>query len=129
MANTKITIEVQEKVNSIIDDFNKMVFKNKPNFRHYAIYKNDFLFICRKEGEKDGAICRLRYKGKFTDWDFAIYKYSSEQFDKNEYMFPGAQHINGTIEGALNAGMEAYPPSWTPTDTSIFSFLSNLFRR
>lgn len=129
MAKTKIPIEVQEKVNGIIDDFNKTAFKNKPDFRYYAVYRSDCLYINRKEGKKDGPICRLKYTGKFTDWDFAIYKYSREKYDSEEFMFPGFQHINGTIEGALKAGMEAYPPNWTPSSASVFSFLSNLFRR
>lgn len=129
MAKTKIPIEVQEKANGIIDDFNKTALKNKSNFMYYAMYRSDCLYISRKEGEKDGPICRLKYTGKFADWDFAIYKYSSERYDPEEYMFPGSQHINGTIEGALKAGMEAYPPSLNPSSASVFSFLSNLFRR
>ena len=96
---------------------------------YYATCRSDCLYISRKEGYKDGPICRLKYTGKFTDWDFAIYKYSKERYDPNEYMFPSFQYINGTIEGALKAGLEAYPLSWTPKSSSIFSFISNLFRR
>jgi hypothetical protein len=42
-------------------------------------------------------------------WEFAIYKYSDERYDPDEWMFPGAGHIDGTIEGAIKAGLEAYP--------------------
>ncbi len=30
---------------------------------------------------------------------------------KNEYewLFPGFNHVDGTVEGAMKAGMEAYP--------------------
>jgi hypothetical protein len=42
-------------------------------------------------------------------WSFAIYKYSDELYDEEEWFFPGAEHINGTIEGAMQAGLEAYP--------------------
>ena len=42
-------------------------------------------------------------------WSFAIYKYSDERYDAEEWFFPGVGHINGTLEGAMKAGLEAYP--------------------
>ena len=129
MAKTKITTDIQEKVNKIIDEFNESEFKKQPDFMYYPMYRSDCLYIYRKEGEKDGPICRLKYTGNFTDWDFAIYKYSREKYDPDEFCFPGFQHVNGTIEGALKAGIEAYPPSWSPKKASIFNFISNLFQR
>lgn len=129
MAKTKIPTDIQKKVNIIIDAFNAKEFIKQPDFMYYPIYRSDCLYIYRKEGEKDGPICRLKYTGDFTDWDFAIYKYSREKYDPEESCFPGFQHINGTIEGALKAGLEAYPPSWGPKGASIYSFLSNLFQR
>jgi len=41
--------------------------------------------------------------------EFAIYKYSNERYAPDEWFFPGDQHVNGTIEGAMRAGLEAYP--------------------
>lgn len=129
MAKAKISTDLQEKANGIIDNFNKTAFENNPDYMYYPMYRSDCLYIYRKEGEKDGPICRLKYTGNFTDWNFAIYKYSRDKYDPEEFCFPGVQHINGTIEGALKAGLEAYPPSYRPKDKSIFSFLSNLFQR
>jgi len=42
-------------------------------------------------------------------WDFAIFKWSSETYDPNEWMFPGSGLVDGTVEGAMRAGLEAYP--------------------
>jgi hypothetical protein len=42
-------------------------------------------------------------------WEFAIFKYSHEFYDPEEWLFPGAGHVDGTVEGALRAAMEAYP--------------------
>jgi hypothetical protein len=42
-------------------------------------------------------------------WEFAIYKYSDERYDPDEWMFPGAGDVDGTIEGAMKAVLEAYP--------------------
>ncbi len=41
--------------------------------------------------------------------EFAVFKYSSETYDANEFFFPGAGKLDGTIEGALRAGLEIYP--------------------
>ena len=52
---------------------------------------------------------RLKYEGQIDNWSFAVFKYSSERYDANEFMFPGAFELDGTIEGALRAGLEIYP--------------------
>jgi hypothetical protein len=56
-----------------------------------------------------GPICRLKYTGDMHDWEFAIYKYSSGRYNPEEWLFPGSGFVDGTIEGAMKAGMEAYP--------------------
>ena len=43
-------------------------------------------------------------------WTFAIFKYSSDRYDPEEWLFPGYGHLDGTVEGAMRAGLEAYPP-------------------
>jgi hypothetical protein len=51
----------------------------------------------------------LKIYGKMDDWDFAIFRWSSETYDPEEWMFPGSELVDGTIEGAMLAGLEAYP--------------------
>ena len=34
---------------------------------------------------------------------------SAIRYDAEEWLFPGSQHIDGTVEGAMRAGLEAYP--------------------
>jgi len=41
--------------------------------------------------------------------DFALYKYNDERYDPDEWFFPGAEDVDGTIEGAMRAGLKAYP--------------------
>lgn len=55
-------------------------------------------------------MARLTYRGGMNDWSFAIYKYSSDRYDSKEDFFPGSEHVDGTVEGALFACFEAYPP-------------------
>ena len=53
--------------------------------------------------------CRLKYDGEISNLGFAIYKYSSGAYDSEEFFFPGMGYVNGTIEGAMKASLEAYP--------------------
>jgi len=50
----------------------------------------------------------LEYGGGKKGWRFAIYKYSDNCYDPEEWLVPGSEHVDGTIEGALKAGMQAY---------------------
>jgi hypothetical protein len=121
MAKTKIPEDIQEKANTIIDVFNAKVYKKKPGVEFYSVFKGDFLFLNRKEGERDGPIARLKYNGKLDNWDFAIFRWSNERYDPDEIYFPGSKHLNGSIEGALKAGHEAYPPSWEPSQKDMLN--------
>ena len=126
MAKTKIPEEIKEKANKIIADFNAKVYKKKPGIEYYAAFKGDYLYLNRKEGRRDGPIARLKYNGKFDNWDFTIFKWSSETYDPDAFYFPGEQHLNGTIEGALKAGNEAYSPSWEPSLEEMSEFLKQI---
>ncbi|MCW3100981.1 MAG: hypothetical protein JWL77_6599 [Chthonomonadaceae bacterium] len=54
-------------------------------------------------------MCRLEYGGGIEEWSFAIYKYSRDAYDPDEFMFPGSEETDGTVEGALKAVQKAYP--------------------
>ena len=126
MSKTKIPIDVQNKVQIIITDFNKKTFPKTPEFFYFATFKGDCLYLNRQEGDKDSPIARLEYNGNFTNWSFAIFKWSSERYDPDEFMFPGVQFANGTIEGALKAGQAAYPPAWAPSEKELLSFFGQI---
>jgi hypothetical protein len=108
MRNKNIPEEIQIQVDRIVDDFNKRKIKTKP-YSYKTRYKGEYLYLDRSEYGNPNPICRLRYNGKMDDWSFAIYKYSVNGYDSDERFFPGSEHINGTIEGAMKAGLEAYP--------------------
>lgn len=129
MAKTKITEEIKERANKIIADFNIKVYIKNPGTEYYAIYKGDFLFLNRREGGKDGPIARLKYTGKFDKWDFAIFKWSSDSYDPDVFCFPGDQHVDGTIGGALKAGNEAYPPCWKPSEKAMSEFFARILKK
>jgi hypothetical protein len=57
-----------------------------------------------------GKMCRLEYPGNPDNGEFVIYLYSDNGYDPGEWTFQGSSLFDGTIESALYAAMEAYPP-------------------
>lgn len=80
-----------------------------PNLYYSVRYRGNYLYLDRVEYGKAGSICRLKFNGKMDNWDFAIYKYSTGSYDPDEWLFPGTGSVDGTVEGAMKAGLEAYP--------------------
>ena len=101
--------DVRSSAQQIVERF------NRANLRSTAAYvarvKGMYLYLDRKDyGSAPVAICRLKYTGSFNNWGFAIFKHSSNRYDPEEFMFPGATYLDGTIEGAMRCGLAAYPP-------------------
>ncbi|MBO0797429.1 MAG: hypothetical protein J2P31_01280 [Blastocatellia bacterium] len=108
MAKKTIPDEVRKEVEAIVDRFNQIVMK-KPVYYYIPRYKGRFLYLDRFDHGRMRQTCRLEYTGQINKWKFAIFKYSDMAYDPDEWMFPGSGHIDGTIEGAMRAGMDAYP--------------------
>ena len=108
MSTRRIPEEVKKQVEEIVDRFNRSVLSDS-NCRYVTRYRGKYLYLNRVDYGKRGPICRLEYTGSMDEWDFAIYKYSDERYDPDEWMFPGAEFIDGTVEGAMRAGLGAYP--------------------
>jgi len=100
--------EVKTDVEDIVQHFNTTAIRS-PHCVYVPRYRGKFLYLDRRDYGRLHPICRLEYTGNIRDWSFAIYKYSDEQYDEEEWFFPGAEHVNGTIDGAMKAGLEAYP--------------------
>lgn len=119
MPKQSIPPEIQEEVQKLIDKFNReelkdarslldAFFPKKIKRGYSARFKGKYLYLDRTDRYEPLPICRLTWKGKMDNWDFAIYKYSSERYDPEEWFFPGEELIDGTVTGALKAGMVAY---------------------
>lgn len=104
-----ISIEVQQEVAGLIDAFNKKTFKGSTDYMYIPKFKGSFLYLTRKEFHLISPVVRLKYTGDIKKWEFAIFKWSTETYDPDECFFPGREHVNGTIEGAMKAGLAAYP--------------------
>jgi hypothetical protein len=109
MSKNKIPPEIKKRADQIVAEFNRTVLKNEPDRWFSTRYRGQYLYLDHPKTYRVWPVCRLKYTGKMDEWEFAIYKYSDERFDPDEWIFPGTHHIDGTIEGAMRAGLEAYP--------------------
>ncbi len=111
--------EIKAEVQKLIDEFNREHFKNvksmisalfgnKAKRGYSARFKGGYLYLDRSDGVYISPICRLAWNGKMDNWDFSIYKYSDGRYDPEEWFFPGGGNVDGTVQGAMLAGMEAY---------------------
>jgi len=108
MKKKTIPDEVKEDVRKTIEKFN-LTELAEADCRYLARFQGKYLYLDRDDFGDIGHICRLEYIGGKAPWEMAIYKYSSDCYDPEECWFPGAELVDGTVEGALKAGMEAYP--------------------
>jgi hypothetical protein len=107
MATKRIPDEVKAQVNEIVARFNEG--SNDPTCYYVARFRGLYLYLDRSDFGQVGPICRLKYTGHMDNWEFAIFKWSTERYDPDEWFFPGSEYVDGTVEGAMMAGLHAYP--------------------
>lgn len=107
MRKKAIPDEIRENVEIIVERFNKKY--RKEDFFYIPRFKGKFLYLDRSDYGRIGPVCRLTYTGEMDDWEFAIFRWSSETYDPDAWMFPGSGEVDGTVKGAMKAGLEAYP--------------------
>jgi hypothetical protein len=105
----KIPEDVKEAIAQRVFDFNKA---HQSAFQ--VVFKGKFCFLSKVTRsfwgkEIETKLGRLEWTGDVENWAFAVFRYGREFYDPNEFMFNGAQEIDGTIEGAMRAGFELYP--------------------
>jgi hypothetical protein len=105
-----IQADVKAEVATIIERFNQTIGQSSQAV-YVPRYRGNQLYLDRSDWmHKPGQICRLTYTGDLNAWEFAIYKFSDNCYDPDEWLIPGLEHIDGTVEGAMKAGLTAYPP-------------------
>lgn len=73
-------------------------------------FRGRYLYLERADiGARLSQICRLTWTGDMDGWEFAIYRHSKNRYDPDEWFFPGAGEVDGTVTGAMRAGLAAYP--------------------
>ena len=102
----KIPSHLKEELKKEVDRLNKKLSANYNIFYTYR-FSGQYMYL-DYEGILSEKRARLKYNGKMDNWDFAIFKWSTESYDADELFFPGAEELDGTIEGAMKAGYLAY---------------------
>lgn len=100
----KISQEQKLEINQIVDQFNQ-----DHDCEYLPKYQGKYLYLHRQDSYQRSKICRLEFCGRLDNWQFAIYKTSTEKYDPEEDFFAGSEEIDGTLEGAMRAGLTAYP--------------------
>jgi hypothetical protein len=108
--NSDVPVEIQNELNDRVKKFNEEKL-SKSYCKYDIVIKGKFIYLNHQyQGNTTSKVARLTYNGDINKMYFAIYKYSSEMYDPNEFFYPGSEFINGTIEGAMKAGLKAYAP-------------------
>ncbi len=109
MPTIRIPDVTKTQVEQQVSAFNREVIQD-PNVSYQPRYRGAFLYLDRCDYGQVDSTCRLQYTGTIDRWEFAIFRYSDERYDADEWLFPGSEHVDGTLEGAMRAGLAAYPP-------------------
>jgi hypothetical protein len=107
MAGKAIPADVKQDVEARVETFNRKELA-KWNRAYSVRFRGRFAYLDRDDGSGPSPICRLEYMGKMTNWEFSIYKYSTDRYDPEECWFPGSELVDGTVRGAMRAGIRAY---------------------
>ncbi|HOP47566.1 MAG TPA: hypothetical protein PK874_07885 [Desulfobacteraceae bacterium] len=108
MTKTIIPKEIKQKINDIIGLFNKDELKNS-EFQIVSELRGIFLYIDIQEAQDSLThLCRLKFTGDMENWEFAVYRHSRDNYDSDVCLFPGNSYLDGSIIGAIKAGMVAY---------------------
>lgn len=111
MKNLKITKEIKQQIEEAVMQFNSVEFDSiGKSYYYFATYRGKFIYLNIQNEETVYKAGRLSYTGDLNDMEFAIYKFSRENYDSDEFMFPGVQYLDGTVNGALQTCNTAYPP-------------------
>jgi hypothetical protein len=121
-----IPAHLRAQVDQIVADFNQQTI-TKPACFYVPRYRGHSLYLDRHNSGPIGPIARLQYQGKIDTWGGAIYKDSRERYDPEAWFFPGAGQVDGTMQGAMQAGLEAYPLSDYNNTSVLGRVLSFLF--
>ena len=108
MSTKTIPEQIKQWADEVIQQFNEGIIRD-PDRYYVARYRGSHLYLDRFDYGIRHRVARLTYTGTTDKWGFAIFKYSDERYDAEEWLFPGSEHVDGTIEGAMRAGLEAYP--------------------
>lgn len=104
--------EVKKEIQKLVEQFNEDELDLINEFYKYVVeYSGNYAYLKSKLYDDVSPAGRLKYTGDMNNWEFAIYRYSIEEYVPDEAFFPGESYLDGTITGALYCCNTAYPPT------------------
>ncbi len=101
-----ITQEIKDQLEKEVATFNQTTL-SKATYAYGITTRSKYIYLnVHHLNGPTYKIGRLTYNGDTEDMDFAVFKYSSERYDPEEFAFPGTKHLNGTIRGAMKCGLK-----------------------
>jgi len=82
MATPKLTPDIKAQVDAIVARFNAEQLRDRPWAHYVTTYRGAHLYLGHQRGGRVWPVCRLTYTGDMNHWEFAIYKYSDEHYDR-----------------------------------------------
>ena len=110
MEDYQVPIRVQSEIMDRVQKFNRKYLSEEKS-QYYSDARGKFIYFRRtiNNGYFEG-VFRLTYVEGLKNMPFALYRRDTGKYDANAHGFFGEEFVNGTIEGALTAGIMVYPP-------------------
>ena len=86
----------------------------------YTRFRGRYLYLFFETPKGFEPFCRLGFTGDPNGWKFAVFQSRSKRYEPPSPDFPGAQLFDGTVEGALRAGVAAYSAQKSPSKKGSF---------
>ncbi|NGX64010.1 MAG: hypothetical protein KR126chlam6_01434 [Candidatus Anoxychlamydiales bacterium] len=106
MKDYTVPIALQSMLQNRVNAFYKQKFLK---YHYYVDARGKFIYLYRLMPKGIQRLGRLTYLGDPENMEFTIFNDLSEKYDPKKRLFSGSVYLDGTIEGALKAVVEAYP--------------------
>ena len=106
MKNYTVPIVLQSILQTRVNTFCK---QRLLKYQYCSNARGKFIYLYRLIPKGLQRLGRLTYLGDLENMEFTIFNDLSEKYDPKKRLFPGSVYLDGTIEGALKAVVEAYP--------------------
>jgi hypothetical protein len=88
-----VPMEIQSEIGKRVTAFNDK-YLSKKGGRYWADARGKFIYLrYGDEFQTSDPICRLTYHGDLENMDFAIFKWSTEKYDPNEFCITSTEHL------------------------------------
>jgi hypothetical protein len=98
--------KITEQAAEAVRKFNEKQFLEGDMEYLYTI-DGKYVYLKMRRKKNISPIARIEFTGDPKAWKFAVYNPATESFSENTE-FPGVEYIDGSIEGAMKAGVSAF---------------------